>query len=55
MPSGMVHLTSRIAEVRVTGLADQVRSAEADAEDCLSRISSKMTDETSSAGKQIKA
>ena len=48
-------LASRIAEVRDTGLADQMRSAEADAEDCLSRISAKLINEASSAGKQMEA
>jgi hypothetical protein len=51
----MVDLALRIAEVRATGLAEQVRSAEADAEDCLSRISAKLVDEASSAGKQLEA
>jgi len=49
----MVDLASRIAKVRVTGLADQMRSAAADAEDCLSRISAEMINEASSAGKQM--
>jgi hypothetical protein len=35
----MVDLASRIAEVRATGLADQMQSAEADAEDYPSRTS----------------
>jgi hypothetical protein len=34
----MVDLTSRIAEIRVTGLADQMRAAPADAEDCCPEI-----------------
>jgi len=51
----MGDFASRIAEVRVTGLADHVRSAEADAEDCMSRVSAKLVDEASSAGKQMEA
>lgn len=51
----MVELASRIAKVRVTGLADQMRSAGAEAEDCLSRISVELIDEVSSAGKQMEA
>lgn len=51
----MVDLTSRIAEVRDTGLAEQMRSAKADAEDCVSHISAKLMDEASSAGKQMEA
>ena len=51
----MVDMASRIAEVRATGLADQMRSAPADAEDCLSRNSAKLIDEASSAGKQMEA
>jgi hypothetical protein len=50
-----VDLQSRIAEVRVTGLADQMRSATADVEDCLSRVSAKLIDEASSADKQMEA
>jgi hypothetical protein len=33
LSDGMADLASRIAEVRVTGLADQMRCATADAED----------------------
>ncbi len=51
----MVDLASRIAEVRVTRLADQMRSADADAEECLSRVSAKLNAEATSAGKQMKA
>lgn len=51
----MVDLASRIPEVRVTGPGDQMRSAKADAEDRLSRVSAKLMDESSSAGKQPEA
>ena len=49
----MLDLASRIAAVQVTGLSEEMRSAEADAEDCLSRVSAKLVDEASSRGKQM--
>lgn len=35
---GEIGLASQIAEVRATGVAEQMRSATADAEDCLSEM-----------------
>lgn len=45
------HTIPRIAEVRVTGLAEQVRSADEDTEDCLSRVSAELIDEAHSEAK----
>ncbi len=53
--AGWSRSASRIAKVRVTMLAEQMRPAQAGAEDCLNRISAQLIDEASSAGKQMEA